>query len=201
MLGFDDFRSPRTRRLALTSRLAQPGNRAAAGRLPEPIRRRGARHRAKRGHRDDRDKASAAREGEEFERHVVRAAERRGCCRSWPCGPEARQATQARQLAATAGVSRWLPFYVGRRGCLEAASYQVDPIMNNRQPLENADTVSLVCALLVRFPELASIRSMPAEGSVRLTFALRARLNKREQAALAETIDDHVNGFLASRQG
>ena len=67
--------------------------------------------------------------------------------------------------------------------------------MINRQPLENADTVSLVCALLVRFPELASIRSMPAEGSVRLTFALRARLNKREQAALAETIDDHVNGF------
>ncbi|MGB6985658.1 MAG: hypothetical protein WBD74_06755 [Candidatus Aquilonibacter sp.] len=69
--------------------------------------------------------------------------------------------------------------------------------MNSRQPLENADTVSLVCALLVRFPELASIRSMPAEGSVRLTFALRVRLNKREQAAIAETIDDHINGYLA----
>ncbi len=68
--------------------------------------------------------------------------------------------------------------------------------MNSRLPLENADTVSLVCALLVRFPELASIRSMPAEGSVRLTFALRARLDKRAQAALAETIDDHINGYL-----
>jgi hypothetical protein len=68
--------------------------------------------------------------------------------------------------------------------------------MNSRLPLENADTVSLVCALLVRFPELASIRSMPAEGSVRLTFALRARLDKRGQAALAETIDDHINGYL-----
>ncbi len=68
--------------------------------------------------------------------------------------------------------------------------------MNSRLPLENADTVSLVCALLVRFPELASIRSMPAEGCVRLTFALRARLNKRAQAALAETIDDHVSGYL-----
>jgi len=89
-----------------------------------------------------------------------------------------------------------LPFYVGRRGCLEATSYQVDPIMNSRLPLENADTVSLVCALLVRFPELASIRSMPAEGSVRLTFALRARLDKRAQAALAEAIEDHVNGYL-----
>ena len=90
-----------------------------------------------------------------------------------------------------------LPFYAGRRVCLEAASYEVGPIMNSRQPLENADTVSLVCALLVRFPELASIRSMPAEGSVRLTFALRARLSKHEQAAIAETITDHVNGYLA----
>jgi len=68
--------------------------------------------------------------------------------------------------------------------------------MNSRQPLENADTVSLVCALLVRFPELASIRSMPAEGSVRLTFALRARLDKRQQAAIGEAIDDHVHGYL-----
>jgi hypothetical protein len=81
--------------------------------------------------------------------------------------------------------------------CLEAASYEVGPIMISRQPLENADTVSLVCALLVRFPELASIRSMPAEGSVRLTFALRARLNKRDQAVIAEAIDDHINGYLA----
>jgi hypothetical protein len=81
--------------------------------------------------------------------------------------------------------------------CLEPVSYEVGPIMNSRQSLENADTVSLVCALLVRFPELASIRSMPAEGSVRLTFALRVRLNKREQAAIAETIEDHVNGYLA----
>jgi hypothetical protein len=68
--------------------------------------------------------------------------------------------------------------------------------MNSRLPLENADTVSLVCALLVRFPELASIRSMPAEGSVRLTFALRARLDRAEQAALAEAIADHVSGLL-----
>jgi hypothetical protein len=89
-----------------------------------------------------------------------------------------------------------LPFYVGRRGCLEAVSYQVGPVMNSRLPLENADTVSLVCALLVRFPELASIRSMPAEGSVRLTFALRTRLDKRGQAALADAIDDHVQGYL-----
>lgn len=69
-------------------------------------------------------------------------------------------------------------------------------IMNSRLPVENADTVSLVCALLVRFPELASIRSVPADQTVRLTFALKARLDKRAQAALAEAVDDHIGGYL-----
>jgi hypothetical protein len=68
--------------------------------------------------------------------------------------------------------------------------------MNSRLPLENADTVSLVCALLVRFPELASIRSMPADGSVRLTFALRSRLDRASQAALRDAIEDHIGGYL-----
>ena len=63
-------------------------------------------------------------------------------------------------------------------------------------PVENADTVSLVCALLVRFPELASIRSLPAERTVRLTFALRQRTDKAAQRAIAETIVDHVAGML-----
>ena len=68
--------------------------------------------------------------------------------------------------------------------------------MNTRIPVESADTVSLVCALLVRFPELASIRSMPGDRSVRLTFAIHSRLDKRAQAALADTVEDHVSGFL-----
>jgi hypothetical protein len=69
-------------------------------------------------------------------------------------------------------------------------------MMNSRIPVENADTVSLVCALLVRFPELASIRSMPADRTVRLTFALKQRLDKALQSALADTIEDHVAGYL-----
>ena len=51
--------------------------------------------------------------------------------------------------------------------------------MSTRAPVENADTVSLVCALLVRFPELASIRSGPADRTVRLTFAVRQRHRPR----------------------
>jgi hypothetical protein len=69
--------------------------------------------------------------------------------------------------------------------------------MSMRARVENADTVSLVCALLVRFPELASIRSGPADRSVRLTFAMRQRLDRAAQSGLTEAIEDHVRSFLA----
>jgi hypothetical protein len=68
--------------------------------------------------------------------------------------------------------------------------------MSARALVENADTVSLVCALLVRFPELASIRSAPADRTVRLTYALRQRLDRAAQRALVEAIEDHVSSFL-----
>jgi hypothetical protein len=68
--------------------------------------------------------------------------------------------------------------------------------MHTRAPVENADTVSLVCALLVRFPELASIRSGPAERTLRLTFAVRHRLDRVAQHALAEAVGEHVTSFL-----
>jgi hypothetical protein len=69
--------------------------------------------------------------------------------------------------------------------------------MSARNRVENADTVSLVCALLVRFPELASIRSMPADRTVRLTFALRQRLDRSSQAAVTEALEEHIRGFRA----
>jgi hypothetical protein len=70
-------------------------------------------------------------------------------------------------------------------------------IMSTRALVENADTVSLICALLVRFPELTSIRSGPTDRTLRLTFAVRQRLDKSSQAALAEAVEDHVQSFLA----
>jgi hypothetical protein len=69
--------------------------------------------------------------------------------------------------------------------------------MSTRVRVENADTVSLVCALLVRFPELASIRSGAADRTLRLTFAVRQRLDRASQIALGEAIEEHVRGFLA----
>jgi hypothetical protein len=68
--------------------------------------------------------------------------------------------------------------------------------MSVRSSVENSDTVGLVCALLVRFPELASIRSAPSERTVRLTFAVSRRLDRAAQAALIEAVDDHVRGYL-----
>jgi hypothetical protein len=68
--------------------------------------------------------------------------------------------------------------------------------MSARSSVENSDTVGLVCALLVRFPELASIRSMPNDRMVRLTFAVSRRLDRAAQTALIESVDDHVRGFL-----
>ena len=67
--------------------------------------------------------------------------------------------------------------------------------MMNRTPTENTDTVSLICAILVRFPEIASIRSMP--GQVRLTFAVGQRLDRATQKSVGEEIAEHVRGFLA----
>lgn len=69
--------------------------------------------------------------------------------------------------------------------------------MSARLPVENSDTVALVCALLVRYPEIASMRSMPGENSVRFSFAVGRRLDKRTQSSLESEIHEHVDGFLS----
>ncbi|MFN2449988.1 MAG: hypothetical protein ABR508_09440 [Candidatus Baltobacteraceae bacterium] len=69
--------------------------------------------------------------------------------------------------------------------------------MSARLPVENSDTVSLVCALLVRYPEIASMRSASGENSVRFSFAVSQRIDKSAQRALAADIEEHVDGFLA----
>src|SRR5436305_13715733 len=64
------------------------------------------------------------------------------------------------------------------------------------RPLENSDTVNLVCALLVRYPEIASIHSMPGQGTLTFTFALAQRRDRATQRAVGSEIEAHVNGFL-----
>ncbi|MDQ6825930.1 MAG: hypothetical protein M3Z14_01855 [Candidatus Eremiobacteraeota bacterium] len=68
--------------------------------------------------------------------------------------------------------------------------------MSSRSPVESPDTVSLIIALLVRFPEIASVRSFPADGTVRFSFVTATKLDRAAQSAVAEVIDEHVGGFL-----
>jgi len=69
--------------------------------------------------------------------------------------------------------------------------------MNTRLPAENSDTVNLVCALLVRYPEIASIRSMPGDGTVRFTYAVASRIDRATQRRVIEEIESHVDGILS----
>lgn len=64
---------------------------------------------------------------------------------------------------------------------------------------ESADTVNRVVALLVRFPELHSVRSNPADATLTLSFAVRERLDRERRNALASRVADHVNAFLDLR--
>jgi hypothetical protein len=64
-----------------------------------------------------------------------------------------------------------------------------------RNAFESADTVNRVVALLVRFPELHSIRSNPADASLTLTYAVARRLETDAVRALADFVDEHVRSF------
>jgi len=64
---------------------------------------------------------------------------------------------------------------------------------------ESADTVNRVVALLVRFPELHSVRSNPADATLTVSFAVRERLDRIKQRALAECVSEHVRAFLDLR--
>jgi hypothetical protein len=87
-----------------------------------------------------------------------------------------------------------------RGGVENSSDAEQVKVVRTRSLIENADTVSLVCALLERFPEIASIRSLPPERTLRSTMALRQRLDRAAQTALIETIDEHVRSFLALGQ-
>jgi hypothetical protein len=66
-----------------------------------------------------------------------------------------------------------------------------------RNAFESADTVNRVVALLVRFPELHSIRSNPADATLTLTYAVSRRLEADAARALTEALGEHVRAFHA----
>jgi hypothetical protein len=66
-----------------------------------------------------------------------------------------------------------------------------------RNAFESADTVNRVVALLVRFPELHSIRSNPADATLTLTYAVDRRLDAAAMHALEDFVSEHVRAFHA----
>ena len=72
-------------------------------------------------------------------------------------------------------------------------------MQSTRSAFESADTVNRVVALLVRFPEIHSIRSNPADETVTLSYAVGSRLDRNAVRAFAELLADHVRAFLELR--
>jgi hypothetical protein len=64
---------------------------------------------------------------------------------------------------------------------------------------ESAETVNRVVALLLRFPEIHSVRSNPAEATLTLSFAVRKRLDRVQTRVLAERVAEHVRALLDLR--
>jgi hypothetical protein len=63
-------------------------------------------------------------------------------------------------------------------------------------PSESSDTVGLVIALLVRFPELATIVSHHADGTLTLSFAVAERIDRDAGRLLREHLADHVRSLV-----
>ena len=68
-----------------------------------------------------------------------------------------------------------------------------------RSAFESNDTVNHVVALLVRFPEIHSVRSNPADQSLTLAFAVGARLDREAVRTFGELLTDHVRAALELR--
>ncbi len=69
------------------------------------------------------------------------------------------------------------------------------PTAETRIPSEPSDAVGLVIALLVRYPQLATLVSHPNDRTLTLSFAVRARLGSDVVRALRDTIVEHVRAL------
>jgi hypothetical protein len=66
----------------------------------------------------------------------------------------------------------------------------------SRIPSEATDDVGHIIALLVRFPEIATIVSHPTDGALTLSFAVEARLGRRDEGEIRESVGEHVRSLL-----
>ncbi len=74
------------------------------------------------------------------------------------------------------------------------------PLAANRVPSEASDEAGLIIALLVRFPQIATIVSHPSDGTLVLSFAVRAKLDRGVERKLRESVSEHVRALLMLRR-
>lgn len=70
------------------------------------------------------------------------------------------------------------------------------PTTKGRVPSEASDAVGLIITLLVRFPEIATIVSHPADGTLTLSFGVASALDRATVVTVRESIIDHVRVLL-----
>jgi hypothetical protein len=68
-----------------------------------------------------------------------------------------------------------------------------------RSAFEFNDTVNRVVSLLIRFPEIHSIRSSPADESLTLSYAVGLRLDRAAIRAFGDFVGEHVAAILELR--
>jgi hypothetical protein len=66
----------------------------------------------------------------------------------------------------------------------------------SRVPSEASDAVGVIVALLVRFPEIATIVSHPQDGTLTLSFAVETKLERRAEVELRDAIGEHVRSLV-----
>ena len=69
------------------------------------------------------------------------------------------------------------------------------PSTATRIPSEASDAVGLIIALLVRFPEIATIVSHPTAGTLTLSFAVTGRIDRAAQRDVRDASVEHVRAL------
>lgn len=64
-----------------------------------------------------------------------------------------------------------------------------------RMPTETNDAVNLIVSLLVRYPEISSVHSNPADETIRLTFAFTVALAKDETRRIVDEVVEHLDAY------
>jgi hypothetical protein len=65
-----------------------------------------------------------------------------------------------------------------------------------RHPVESSEAATLVAAMLVRVPEIASVRYLPRTGVVAVSYALAEKLDAAAIKALASALNLHVRAYF-----